>query len=94
MDERIERQLEARRMMVEAINYQADSYEGWEGALVTGYVCVFELTAPSGHQTVAWLTGNGAEPRAGQVEPLYEWRTEGLLRKALRDINQENVSRE
>jgi hypothetical protein len=92
-DETREARLQARRSVSAAGAELADAYDATAGALVTGYVAVFELTTAEGRFCV-WLTGTGAEPDEASEEGLDSWRVEGLVRQVLRDLNAENVSDE
>lgn len=83
----------ARRLIVEAAGEHIDQFEGWEGALCTGYVVIYELTGADG-RCCLWLTGNGADPDEEHDEGLDSWRVEGMVRKVLRDLDTRNVTQD
>lgn len=83
----------ARKALTEAHAQLADAFEATAGAICTGYVTVYELTTAEGRYCM-WLTGNGGDPDETDDEGLDSWRMEGLLRKALRDLDSRNVIRE
>ena len=87
-----EGRLKLRPTLAKAGGEYADIYVGTRGALVTGYVVVFEVADGSGYSACMWLTGSGGEPKEEYLEGLPSWRVEGLVRKVLRDIHCENVA--
>jgi hypothetical protein len=92
-DETREARIKARKLMSQAGAEYADAYEVTSGALVTGYVSVFEFTTAEGRYCL-WLTGTGGEPDQEHTEGLDSWRVEGMVRKVLRDIYSKNTSDE
>lgn len=82
---------EARKTITASGAQLADAFDVTAGALITGYVAIFELTTAEGRYCV-WLTGNGGDPDEGTDEGLDSWRVEGMVRKVLRDIYAQNVT--
>ena len=85
-DEQRERYRLSRAKIAEAIAEYADVFPVTEGALVSGYVCVFELSNLDNEHWLMWFTGNGGEPTKDSLSGLAAWRVEGMLRRAIRDI--------
>lgn len=85
------RRREARKLMIEACEEFIDQWDVTTGSIVTGFVVVIESVRPDGSQDCLWSTGTGAEPVPGREEGLMPWRVEGLVRKVLHDITDQNV---
>lgn len=74
-----EEQNEARRLAVEAARNYIESFEGYEGSVVTGYVLIMETQKLGDVPTVTWMTGNGIAPEGEAYEGLATHRVVGLV---------------
>lgn len=75
---------DARAKLAEAVRDYANSWE--RDGIVTGYICVFELTGSTGIPECWWMTGSGADPTATDQAGLAAHRALGLLAYATRVI--------
>jgi len=77
----------ARGLAAEAAATWIQQYEGWDGALVTGYILILEAVPPNGVPALQWMTGNGAVPTEDNREPLTEWRARGMLGSVISELD-------
>ena len=89
-EETREARRKARKTLTQAGAEYADAYDPTSGAIVTGYVTIYEFTTAEGRYCL-WLTGTGGDPVEDLEEGLDEWRVEGMVRQVLRDIYRNNT---
>lgn len=77
-------QNEARRLAVEATAKWIDSFEGYEGSIVTGYVLIMETQKVGEAPALTWMSGNGVPPddESDVTEGLAAHRVSGFLSHA------------
>jgi hypothetical protein len=85
--EKSEQRAHARGLAAEAAAEWIRQHDGWEDAIVTGYVLIFEAVPPTGHAAFQWMTGNGATPTPESWEPLPAWRARGLAAELLSELD-------
>lgn len=74
-----EGQNDARRLAAEAARNYIESFEGYEGSVVIGYVLIMETQKIGDAPIVTWMTGNGVEPDGDAYEGLATHRVAGLV---------------
>lgn len=82
-----EQRTRARELAAEACAEWIHQHEGWEEAIVTGYLVIFEAVPPTGVPAFQWMTGNGANPTPENWEPLPAWRARGLASELLSELD-------
>lgn len=89
-----EQQNAARRLAVEACATWIDSFEGYEGAFVTGYVLIVETQVVGAAPIVSWMSGNGVQPSADSdvTEGLATHRVAGMLDTAKRHLDARTIA--
>lgn len=85
-----ENRTEARALVAQAGQLYADAFAETAGAIVTGYIGVFEMTTARGRYCV-WLAGGGADPTSEDPDGLAPWRIEGMLRYTIRQLPSPSV---
>ena len=85
-------QNEARRLCVEATKTWIDSFEGYEGSLVTGYVLIMETQKIGDPAIVTWMSGNGVDPDENSGEGLATHRAIGLVESTRLTLQARKIS--
>lgn len=87
-------QNDARQLAIEATTTWIDSFEGYEGSVVTGFVLIMETQKIGDPSVVTWMSGNGVVPADGDAEGLATHRVIGLVESTRLTLQARKIAEE